>query len=139
VRVVVDPGVLVSALLSQQGPPDTLVRLWGRGAFELVVSPLLLAELEEVLRRPRIARRTPVARVRAFLRALQAGGVQVEDPADIPAVTRDPKDDYLLALGRAAGADLIVSGDRDLLEADVSPPVLTPRELLDLLERAQPT
>jgi predicted nucleic acid-binding protein len=56
------------------------------------------------------------------------------DPLDIPSVTRDPKDDYLVALAREAGADSLVSGDPDLTSlADPVLRVMTPRELLDLL------
>ena len=33
----------------------------------------------------------------------------------IPAVTRDPKDDYLLAYGLVGEADYLVTGDEDLL------------------------
>jgi putative PIN family toxin of toxin-antitoxin system len=134
VRVVVDPGVFVSALLSNRGAPDALTRVWADGGFEVVVSPNLLAELSRVLERPHIARTVPVARVRTLVRALEAGAIALEDPNDPPAVTRDPEDDYLVALARAASAHFIVSGDRDLLEADVRPPVLTPRELLRLLQ-----
>jgi putative PIN family toxin of toxin-antitoxin system len=52
-----------------------------------------------------------------------------------PAVCRDPGDDYLVALAHAANAEVLVTGDVDLLsleEPDV--PVLTPRELVERLE-----
>ncbi len=49
------------------------------------------------------------------------------DPADFERFTRDPNDDYLVALARLHDADVIVSGDRDLLEwEEQSPPVVTP-------------
>lgn len=54
----------------------------------------------------------------------------VDDPIEPPAMTRDPKDDYLVALARAQTVDAIVSGDRDLLEAELSGvAVRTPRAL----------
>jgi hypothetical protein len=134
VRVVVDPGVLVSALLSSLGAPAALTRVWADGGFEVVASPDLLAELSRVLEWPHIARAVPVARVKALVRELDAGAVAFEDPNDPPAVTRDPDDNCLVAFARAAGAHFIVSGERELLEADVRPPVITPRELLDLLQ-----
>jgi len=47
-------------------------------------------------------------------------------------VTRDRKDDYLVALARQERVDAIVSGGRDLLDAGLdSPPVWSPRELAD--------
>lgn len=39
----------------------------------------------------------------------------VDDPEVRPAVTRDPDDDYLVALAEAARADALVAGDKDLL------------------------
>ena len=59
------------------------------------------------------------------------------DAADQPVVTRDRKDDYLVALGRQENVDAIVSGDRDLLDAGLEEaPVWTPRELADRLAEA---
>ena len=47
---------------------------------------------------------------------LSLGAVAVPDiPGDIPALTRDPKDDYLLACAVVGQADYIVTGDDDLL------------------------
>ena len=52
-----------------------------------------------------------------------------------PAFSPDLDDDYLIALARAANADYLVSGDRHLLDLeDIDPPVLTPRQFLDLLD-----
>jgi putative PIN family toxin of toxin-antitoxin system len=134
VRVVIDPGVVVSAMISERGAPGRLLLAWDAGEFELVVSPMLLAELERVLSRPDIHRRITREHAVRVIRALRSGAIEAPDPGEQPSVTRDPKDDYLVALARAAGADFIVSGDRDLLEADVRPAVLTPRELLELTQ-----
>jgi putative PIN family toxin of toxin-antitoxin system len=134
VRFVFDPGVVVSAALTEHGVPAKLLRLWDEGMFELVVSPLLLAELRGVLGRPHIADRVPSDRARALVSALAAGSIELPDPPNPPAVTRDPKDDYLVALTREAGAFALVSGDMHLFELDIRPPVLTPRELFELLQ-----
>ena len=63
----------------------------------------------------------------------------VDDPPDAPAVSRDLKDDYLVALANAAHADALVSGDQDLLvlsppQEEVGNPVMRPRRLGVLLE-----
>lgn len=60
-------------------------------------------------------------------------GISVADPLSDERITCDPDDDYLVALARASGADALVSGDRDLLEANVDVPVLRPIELIDQL------
>jgi len=53
-----------------------------------------------------------------------------------PAVCRDPRDDYLVALATASGAEAIVTGDLDLLAIDpkrLTIEVITPRQLIDRL------
>ncbi len=60
--------------------------------------------------------------------------IWAEDPVIAEAVSRDPGDDYLVALAQAANVDHPVSGGQDLtsLAATVSPPVLPPTVFLDL-------
>jgi len=133
-RVVLDPGVLVSAVLSQSGAPGEALDAWRDGAFDLVVSPLLLDELEEVLLGPRFSEYVIPDQVRAYVDALAVEGVAFDDPEDPPRVTRDRDDDYLFALAIAAHADFIVSGDKDVTSVPSPPcPVLALRAFLDRL------
>jgi uncharacterized protein len=134
-RVLVDPGVLVAALISREGAPARLLRLWLDGAFDLIVSPALLAELEDVLRRPKFRPYFTVRQAAALVALLRERGVFVPDPQEVVPVSRDPGDDYLLALG-AESADVLVSGDSDLTNlADAPIGVLTPRQILSRLEK----
>lgn len=57
------------------------------------------------------------------------------DPVDVESETRDADDDYLIALARAHDANLIVTGDKDLLEWEVQqPPVITPAAFETMLD-----
>lgn len=133
-RVVLDANVLVSAVISPAGPPREIVTAWVDGRFELVASPALVAELEDVLERPRFRRWVSIATATEFIDGLAADALIVEDPPALAGLSPDPDDDYLIALARAAQADYLVSGDRHLLDlADPEPPMLTPRQFLDLL------
>ena len=138
IRAVVDPGVLVSAFISPRGaPPDRIVRSWVAGEFELLVSPHLLAELGAVLARPTFHRHARLGRAEAFIAAIAAGATVLVDPADPPRVSGDRNDDYLVALAKAGRADVMVSGDRHLLELEApEPPVMTPRAFVEHLARA---
>jgi len=70
-----------------------------------------------------------------FLDGLGEDAVVIDDPPRPPGLSPDPDDDYLVALARVAGADYLVSGDRHLLDlADPMPPILTPRQFLDLVQ-----
>jgi putative PIN family toxin of toxin-antitoxin system len=112
-----------------------LLEAWSAGRFDLLVSPRVLDELADVLGRAKFRRYLSAERARIFAEAVGREGVLVDDPAEVPAVTRDPKDDYLVALARAAGADVIVSGARHLRGlVDPDPPALTPREFAARLQ-----
>jgi putative PIN family toxin of toxin-antitoxin system len=134
VRAVLDPNIIISALLSRTGSPARVLRSWEQGAFELVVSPLLLAELERALEYPKIRsriNREEAARVLAWLRN---GATVVSDSEEAPPVrSRDPGDDYLLALaGREQSA--LVSGDEHLLALVGELPVFSTASFLSRLE-----
>jgi putative PIN family toxin of toxin-antitoxin system len=132
-KVVVDPGVLVSALISPSGPPADLRRAWREGLFDLVVSPMLLDELGRVLWRDRFRRYVSLEDAARYVAALERDADVVADPANVPqGLTADPGDDYLVALCRAAGA-ILVSGDAHLVGL---PGVLTPRALAEVLGRS---
>lgn len=132
-RCVLDPNVLVAALLSRQGTPATLLRLWLDGAFELVASQSLLDELRRVLAYPKISVRVGPADAQAFLALLNDTAVIVDDPTQPPTIrTADPGDDYLVALAQAARA-VIVSGDKHLLAMAGKLPVYSPADFLHAL------
>jgi predicted nucleic acid-binding protein len=64
-----------------------------------------------------------------------SASVVVDPDADPPVHSRDPNDDYLIALASAHRAAL-VSGDEDLLALEGEIPVFSPRAFLDLLAGA---
>ena len=133
-RVVCDVGVIVSGLLSGNGPPGRLLDRWRDGVFDLIVSPLWLAELARVLERPKIARYLEPGDADELLSAIRLQAERLDDPPAQRGLTPDPGDDYLVSLARAAGADYLVSGDAHLIGlAGAEPPMLTPREFEDLL------
>jgi putative PIN family toxin of toxin-antitoxin system len=136
-RVVLDPGVLVSAVLSRSGPPAKILDRWRDAEFDLVVSPKLLDELEGVLLRPKFSGIVAESDARAYVDALAGEGVLVLDAEHVQPLTRDPGDDDIVALAVAAESDAIVSGDADLVELEDPPvPLLTPHQFVERLERS---
>lgn len=127
-----DVGVVISGLLSPNGPPAQVVDLWRDGAFDLVVSALWMAELDRVVARPRIARYIDPVDASELREAILRQAVVIADPPGERGLTRDPGDDYLVSLARASNSSCLVSGDRHLVEiVDADPPVLTPRAFID--------
>jgi putative PIN family toxin of toxin-antitoxin system len=136
VRAVLDANVFVSALLSKRGAPARLVSLWSKGELELVVSPALLRELEDIFARPRLRARIDPGEVERFMALLAADAEMVPDPeAPPPLRSSGPEDDYLLALA-ACGQVPLISGDQHLLALRDQAPVYSSREFLDQLERS---
>lgn len=125
-RVVLDPAVLVSALITPQGNPAQLWQAVVDQRIEITTCPRLLAELAGVLERPKFARYTTAEEARSFVVEVVRRSHRVPDPADVPTVSRDPNDDYLFALAQATDATAVVSGDQD--RTDLSePPVRRPQ------------
>jgi putative PIN family toxin of toxin-antitoxin system len=137
VRAIIDTNVLLAGLL-WHGTPHALVEHVRNGTLTLISSPVLLAELADVVARPKfdtILIRSNTSRERSLdeVRAL----AEVIEPVPLPApVCRDPDDDAVLALALAAQVDFIVSGDNDLLDLQAfeSIPIVTPAEALHRIE-----
>jgi putative PIN family toxin of toxin-antitoxin system len=133
-RAVLDPGVLISALLSPSGTPAALYLAAVEGQFELVACPHLLNELLDMLGREKLRKYVYPEEAAAFAVAVRRVGRFLADPEIERGVTPDPDDDYLVALARAAGAHVLVTGDRRLVELEaVTPRILTPARFLALL------
>ena len=139
-RVVVDASVLLAAPLGRpESSPSLLLEAARVGAIELIACETLFAEFDRGLESSYFRDRVRDEE-RALLTAMLRGVAAVlPDPVSPPRVLRDPTDDYLVALARAADAEAIVTGDRDLLDHEgLEPPALTAREAcaqLGLLDR----
>lgn len=136
-RGVADVNVFVSAFIGKLPAqlPRQLIDAGFDGQWMVVVSPHLLAELSDVLHREKFRRWASLEEAERFIEEVRLRGQIVPDaPQPWPAVTRDPKDDYLIALARAAEADALISGDVHLTElVSVTPPVRSPAEFLGMV------
>jgi hypothetical protein len=102
-RAVLDPNVLVSAIISRRGgAPDRIVRAWREGTFELVISPRLIAELADLLARPKLALQAGGGRSDADIAALAGDAIEIDDSPDPPAVSPDRRNDDLIVRARRA-------------------------------------
>lgn len=129
-RAVLDPNILIAALLSKRGAPAQLVSRWLAGEFELVVSEALLAELERALAYPKLRARVNADQVTEFVALLRHGAILAPDPTQPPRRSADPGDDYLLALAESERS-VLVSGDQHVLALGDDLPVQTARVFLD--------
>ena len=133
-RVVLDVNVLVSALLSRTGAPARLIGLWLEGAFELVVSEDLLAELSRAFAYPKLREHISREDAAGFIALLRSTASMAADAERPDHISRDPGDDYLVALAQAS-ASILVSGDRHLPVLAPELPIHEPAAFLGLLHR----
>jgi uncharacterized protein len=133
VRAVLDPNVLIAALLSPAGTPAQLLSRWLAGDFELVVSDELLKELGRALGYAKVRRLISADDAEAYVAFLASTAVIAEQPAVGTHHSRDPGDDYLLALAENEHAAL-VSGDKHLLQLADELPIQTAATFLEGLE-----
>ena len=131
-RVFLDTNVLVAAFASRGLCADVMRTVLAE--HELVIGEVVLAELREVLSRRLKLPAAAVADIVALLRA-QEVVPKPDQPSDLP--IRDPDDRWIPASAIAGRADVLVTGDQDLLTvADQAPlPRLDPRGFWELLRR----
>ena len=112
-----------------------------RSGIQLLTSRRLTREVGEVLLRPKLtrmisdARDTPQSLMHAYLRFTEF----VHVSSVVYGVARDPDDDHVLALAVAGRADLLVSGDHDLLVvgAFLGVRIVGPAEALAMIEESK--
>lgn len=119
IRAVVDTSILVRALLKPRGTVGPVLDLLLAGRFTLLYSASILEELQDVLRRPRLRRRFPMTDedVDGVLELIVLRGEEIVAEQGL-SVSRDPKDDKFLEVAVEGRADVIVTGDEDLLVLD---------------------
>lgn len=131
-RVVVDTNVVVSGVFFG-GMPSRVLKAWRDGKFDLVVSPEISDEYRRV--GEKLAARFAGVSLAPFL-ALLVMTAEIIEPPELPEqVSRDRDDDKFIACAVAGGCQIIISGDRDLLEISgyQGVKVVAPREFLDTI------
>jgi len=114
-RIVLDTNVIISAIISD-GKPRQLFLKGIEGQFSIVTSDLMLKELVRVLRRPKF--KTSQSEIRRISRALLSSAEVVDVKSKLEVVKEDLKDNMVIETAYDGNADLIVTGDRHLLELE---------------------
>lgn len=123
-RVALDTNLLISAVIVPKGLPKKLIRAWQNDQFILIISPLLLRELEEVSQRDKFRQyhlfKDQMVELVDNIKA-SAEIIPSTPEEQLPIRSRDPKDDKLLACALSADVDYLVTGDEDLLVLSENP------------------
>ena len=115
-RVVVDTGVLVSALIRPSGTIGGVLLALRDGRIVAIYSTAMMVEVIEVLSRPKIQAKYHILPedIAAMINLVRLRGDLVI-PQQVVTACRDPKDNKFLEAALAGTADAIVTGDDDLL------------------------
>lgn len=115
-RLVLDTNVVASAML-WGGNPKRLLQARREKRVELFTSVQMLAELTDILARPKFEKKIAASLLTVDqLVDGYAELAQVMRPTPTPRIASDPDDDVVIGTALAAKADLLVTGDRGLLD-----------------------
>ena len=138
-RVLLDANVFISYLLYPRAnnPSGAIIRAFIRGAFSLLVPEELFDELMgKISHKKYLAERIHSEELAALVALVEEfAEIAPRIEGSIPAISRDPKDDYLLAHAVLGSVDYLVTGDRDLLvlERLEGVKIVTPREFVEVI------
>lgn len=110
----IDTNVVLSAALRDRLPERVVLFVASSPEFQWLVTPAIVAEYADVLRRPKFA--LDPALIEKWTELLESRAVVVEDSPVHVELLRDPKDAPILAAALASNADFLITGDRDLLD-----------------------
>ncbi|MBI2319131.1 MAG: putative toxin-antitoxin system toxin component, PIN family [Betaproteobacteria bacterium] len=130
-KAVLDTNIFVSALALPGGQAEKAIVHAAQGSFDLVISKPIIHEVLGVLSRKFDREAEELSRVAVFLADLGS----IARPRRKLRVLRDEPDNRILECALAAHAELIVTGDRTMLELGEFEGIriVTLREFLDLL------
>ncbi len=126
-KVIFDTNIWISYLIGYQ--LSGLTELLTSQKIELVLSEQLRTEIIEVTRRKKFRKYFSEEKVKELLKLMDFIGTDYE-VVEYLNICRDPKDDFLLGLIRVSKAEILVTGDQDLLE-------LNPFEGTEIIEPNQ--
>lgn len=137
IRAVIDVNTLVSAIINKPlSVSQEIYQNFISKHFLLIVSPSLLAEVEDVLNRDRIMKLhkhsskslQKIISQLANLSYIMPGKIEIE-------IVRDPNDDKIIIAAVEGNADYIVSRDKDLLDLKEYQgiKIITPEEFMGIL------
>jgi putative PIN family toxin of toxin-antitoxin system len=134
VRVILDTNILVSGLMFPETIPGTAVAAWREGRFDLVLPLAQLEEIGRVLAYPKIRRilQWDDEAIGRFLRQLYLRA-EVVEPAAHAVEVRDSGDVHVLQALAAGTAELLITGDGDLLALRERYPIETPAQFVKRL------
>ncbi|MCG6908697.1 MAG: putative toxin-antitoxin system toxin component, PIN family [Deltaproteobacteria bacterium] len=129
-RIVLDTNVFISGVFFS-GPPYDILKAWIDERIQIVISSEILQEYQRV--GEELQYRYPEIKIIPILKSFSKNAILISAPSLPHQVCVDPDDDKFLACAVAGNAELIISGDRHLLDINdfQSIKIIKPRMFLD--------
>ncbi len=139
-KVVLDTNIFVSSLLSKAGSPAMVIDNWQAGQYLLITSRSIISEIKRVVETSHIREKYGLSDdlIERLILLLEKDAIVVPGLSVVAgAIPKDPTDEMFLAAALDAKADLIVSGDRHLLDLGEYKqiPIFTVRQFLEFLKK----
>jgi putative PIN family toxin of toxin-antitoxin system len=138
IRIVIDTNIFVRYLIRPSAAIKELLEVrWLSDQVQVVTAPELVAELAEVLQRPKILAYIQPQEAQVILETIRRKAELLPPLGTVPPYTRDPKDDKFVACAIIGNAQYLVSVDEDILVLQQvgSVQMVTPFTLLPLLDQ----
>ena len=133
-RVVPDVNIIVSAVITPSGYSGRIYTAWKRRRLFFITSPIIIAKMIEVLRRPHIADTFHIDEtdIQDLQSLLEKRTIQTPHALKLQVVEKDPEDDTIIIAAVEGGADCIISGDAHLKDLGEYQgiPILTPADFV---------
>ncbi len=116
---VFDTVIYLQATLSDKGAAYACWQLVEKGEVRVFITEAILAEIEDVLNRPKLRKKYSVLtdeKIAEVLQSVRAHAVLIENINRIYAFERDPNDEIFINLALVCEAEFLVSRDNDLLD-----------------------
>jgi len=115
-RVVIDTNVLIRYLMRPSAAIRELIEVqWIGGVVQMVTAPELVAALKDVVSRAKLQRFIAIEDGQVLVDTVQHLAQMLPRLGDVPAYTREPKDDKFVACALLGQVDYLISVDEDLL------------------------
>lgn len=119
-RIVIDANVFASALINPRGLPGVIIsRVIKDKDWRLLLSQSIIEELERILFYPKVRARIPLSNeeIDMWLTALQLIARITVPRFNYPVLAKeDPDDDHYLITAIEGKAQVVISGDKHLLD-----------------------
>jgi len=135
-NVVLDTNIIISAFLSSEGAPAEVFELLITGKIKNSTTQEIIQEVEDVIKRPYILKRSSIQKSLDFLKLFQNISEIVQPKKRHTVVKEDPDDDKFIDCAKESGSKMIITGDAHLLHLKEFEGIyiLTPRECIQVLK-----